>query len=173
MTRTYMNCRIIWKKRIPCAGGCGVTPRLWHFACGCLSVHLAHAFRSRQVRQVRTSLQIPSVERQTVVFPFSFEKSKPKKWILRFIINKNNPPTLSILCRLLLVRLDDYIVNLLDFYFYRFIEKLTAFLQLQEFSLRNQPVDSSTFTARLFLLSSNLGLEAFSPRLRFYVLILI
>jgi hypothetical protein len=40
-------------------------------------------------------------------------------------------------------------VNLLDFYSYRLIGKLTAFLQLQEFSQRNQPVDSFTFTARL------------------------
>jgi hypothetical protein len=34
---------------------------------------------------------------------------------------------------LLLVRLGGYIVNLYDFYFYKLIGKLTAFLQLQEF----------------------------------------
>ncbi len=50
-------------------------------------------------------------------------------------------------------------VNLSDFYSYRLIGKLTAFLQLQEFSQRNQPVDSSTFAARLSLDCSNLGLE--------------
>jgi hypothetical protein len=51
------------------------------------------------------------------------------------------------LCLLLLVRLGGYIVNLSDFHFYKFIGKLTAFLQLQEFSLRNPPVDYSTSTA--------------------------
>ncbi len=53
------------------------------------------------------------------------------------------------LCLLLRVRVGGYIVNLLDFYSYRLIGKLTAFLQLQEFSLRNQPVDSFTFAVRL------------------------
>jgi hypothetical protein len=48
-------------------------------------------------------------------------------------------------------------VNLLDFYSYRLIGKLTAFLQLQEFSQRNLPVnlpveDSFTFAARLSFL---------------------
>jgi hypothetical protein len=46
------------------------------------------------------------------------------------------------------------IVNLLDFYSYRLIGKLTAFLQLQEFSQRNLPVVSSTSAARLSLPSS-------------------
>jgi hypothetical protein len=52
-------------------------------------------------------------------------------------------------------------VNLSDFYSYRLIGKLTAFLHLQEFSQRNQTWEfrTSTFAARLFLLSSNLGLE--------------
>jgi hypothetical protein len=45
---------------------------------------------------------------------------------------------MSRLCRILLVRLDDYIVKLSDFYSYRLIGKLTAFLQIQEFSQRNQ-----------------------------------
>ena len=63
--------------------------------------------------------------------------------------------------------------NLLDFYSYRLIGKLTAFLQLHEFSLCNQIVDSSTTSARLFLLCSNLGLEIFSPRLQLYALRLI
>ena len=51
---------------------------------------------------------------------------------------------LSPLCLLLLVRLGGYIVNLSDFYSYRLIGKLIAFLQLQEFSLRNMIVVSST-----------------------------
>jgi hypothetical protein len=38
-------------------------------------------------------------------------------------------------------------VNLLDFYSYRIIGKLTTFLQLQEFSQRNPTVTSSTSTA--------------------------
>ena len=48
---------------------------------------------------------------------------------------------ISPLC--LLVRLGDYIVNLCAFYFHKIVGKLTAFLQLQEFSLRNRPVDCS------------------------------
>ncbi len=50
------------------------------------------------------------------------------------------------------------------------IGKLTAFLYRQEFCQRKQIVDSSTTSARLFLLCSNLGLEIFSPRLHLYVL---
>jgi hypothetical protein len=52
------------------------------------------------------------------------------------------------------VRLVQYIVNLSDFYSYRLIGKLTAFLQLQEFDLCNLPVTSSTSAARLSLSSS-------------------
>jgi len=44
------------------------------------------------------------------------------------------------------VRVGGYIVNLLDFYSYRLIGKLTAFLQLQEFSFRKPTVDFSTST---------------------------
>jgi hypothetical protein len=39
-------------------------------------------------------------------------------------------------------------VNLSEFYSDRLIGKLTAFWQLQEFSLRNQTVDFSTSAAR-------------------------
>jgi hypothetical protein len=48
--------------------------------------------------------------------------------------------TLFLLCLLLLVLPDAYTVNSCAFYlsFCRLIEKLTAFLQLQEFSLRKQ-----------------------------------
>ena len=56
--------------------------------------------------------------------------------------------TLYHLYLLLLVRLGGSIVNLSDFYSYRLIVKLTAFLQLQEFSVRNQTVDFSTSAAR-------------------------
>ncbi len=57
------------------------------------------------------------------------------------------------LCLLLRLRVGGYIVNLLDFYSYRLIGKLTAFSQLQEFSQRNLPVeDSFTFSVRLSLL---------------------
>ncbi len=59
--------------------------------------------------------------------------------------------TLSRLCRLLLVHQADYIVNLSDFYSYRLIGKLTAFLHLQEFSQRNLIVGISTSVARLSL----------------------
>ena len=50
----------------------------------------------------------------------------------------NNTRRLSPLYLMYLVRLGGYIVNLFAFYFYRLIGKLTAFLQLQEFSPRNQ-----------------------------------
>ncbi len=62
--------------------------------------------------------------------------------------------------------------SLNEFYSYRLIGKLTAFLQLQEFCQRNQIVDSSTSAAMLFLECSNLGLEIFSVRLHLYVLIM-
>jgi hypothetical protein len=52
-------------------------------------------------------------------------------------------PTLYHLCLVLLVRLGGYIANLSDFYSYRLIGKLTAFLQLQEFSLLKQIVECS------------------------------
>ncbi len=54
--------------------------------------------------------------------------------------------TLSRLSRLFLVRMDVYIVTLSDFYSYRLIGKLTAFLQFQEFSQRNQTWDLNAFT---------------------------
>jgi hypothetical protein len=76
------------------------------------------------------------------------------------------------LCLLLLVRLGGYIVNLSDFFSYSLIGKLTAFLQLQEFSLRNSPVASSTSAARLSLNSSKAELAWLSLRLQLYVLIL-
>ena len=41
----------------------------------------------------------------------------------------------------------DYIVNSLDYYSYRIIGKLTAFLQIQEFSLRNPTVEESSPTS--------------------------
>jgi hypothetical protein len=58
------------------------------------------------------------------------------------------------LCLLLLVRQAGYIVNLSDFYSYRLIGKLTAFLHLQELSQRNLTVVSSTSAARLSSRSS-------------------
>ncbi len=59
--------------------------------------------------------------------------------------------TLSRLCRLLLVRMDVYIVTLSDFYSYRLIGKLTVFFQFQEFSQGNQTweIRTCTFAARL------------------------
>jgi hypothetical protein len=59
--------------------------------------------------------------------------------------------TLSRLCRLLLVRMDVYIVTLSDFYSYSLIGKLTAFLQLQEFSQRNQTWELRTSTFGVWL----------------------
>jgi hypothetical protein len=77
--------------------------------------------------------------------------------------------TLYHLCLLLLVRLGGYIVNLSDFYSYRLIGKLTDFLQLQEFSLRNMIVTSSTSAARLSFHSSKAGLAWLSLRRQLYV----
>ncbi len=69
------------------------------------------------------------------------------------------------LCLLLLVQVGGYIVNLSDFYSYRLIGKLTAFLQLQEFSLRKQtPVASSTSVERLSLPSLKAKLTWLSLR---------
>jgi hypothetical protein len=76
------------------------------------------------------------------------------------------------LCLLLLVHQADYMVNLSDFYSYSLIGKLTAFLQLQEFSQRKHNVAYSTSTARLSLNSSKAGLVWFSLRQQLYVLIL-
>jgi len=63
--------------------------------------------------------------------------------------------------------------ELSDFYSYRLIGKLTAFLQLQEFSLRNQIVECSTTAARLSLPSSKSKLTWLSLRRQLYVLRLI
>jgi hypothetical protein len=74
------------------------------------------------------------------------------------------------LCLLFRVRVGGYIVNLSDFYSYRLIEKLTSFLQLQEFSLRKQtPVVSSTSAARLSSRSSRVKLTWLSLRQQPYV----
>ncbi len=55
-------------------------------------------------------------------------------------------------------------MNLSEFYSYRIIGKLTVFfLQFQEFCHLNQTIHT------VFLISSNLGLEIFSPRFQFYV----
>jgi hypothetical protein len=68
------------------------------------------------------------------------------------------PLTLYHLCLLRLVRLEGYIVNLSDFYSFKIIGKLTAFLELQEFSLRKPTVSSSTSVVRLSIYSSTAGL---------------
>jgi hypothetical protein len=78
----------------------------------------------------------------------------------------------SSICLLLLVRQADYIVNLSDFYSYRLIEKLTAFLQLQEFSFREPTVTSSTSDARISHNSLREKLVCLSLREQLYVLIL-
>jgi hypothetical protein len=73
------------------------------------------------------------------------------------------------LCLLLIVRQTGYIVNLSDFYSYSLIEKLTAFLQLQEFSQRNLTVASSTSVERISLNSSRAKLVWLSLRQHPYV----
>jgi hypothetical protein len=81
--------------------------------------------------------------------------------------------TLSLLCRLFPVRLGGFIVNLSEFYSYRLIGKLTAFLKFQEFSRRHQTWDhSSTFAVRLFLPCSNHVYHRSSIKPWYYLLIL-
>ncbi len=69
-----------------------------------------------------------------------------------------------------LVRLGGYIVNSLDYYSYRFIGKLTAFLQLQESILRNPPVDYSTSAERRSRPPWKTKSVVPSTRLKLYVL---
>jgi hypothetical protein len=64
--------------------------------------------------------------------------------------------TLYHLYLLLLLRLGGYIVNLSDFYSYRFIGKLTAFWSFRS-SACNLTVTSSTSSERLSLNNSNKG----------------
>ena len=66
----------------------------------------------------------------------------------------NRPPSVVSFVRPVTV-----IVNLSDFYSDRLIGKLTAFLQLQEFSQRNPTVTSSTSAARLSFNSSKVKLD--------------
>ncbi len=64
----------------------------------------------------------------------------------------NNPPNTVSFIPAIASTSTDYIVNLSDIYSYRLIGKLTVFLQLQELSFCNQPVeDSSTLTERFAL----------------------
>ena len=76
-----------------------------------------------------------------------------KDKIRKYRADYNNNPPNAVTFRLLLVRLVDSTVNLSDFYSYRLIGKLTAFLQLQEFSQRHQTwgLRTSNFAARLSL----------------------
>ncbi len=69
------------------------------------------------------------------------------------LFGSNSQPNLNgTLFQILLVHRSDYIVDLLVFYSYRLIGKLTVFLQIQEFILCNQIwEDSSTFAGGLFL----------------------
>ena len=67
--------------------------------------------------------------------------------IRQYHTDYNNCPSKSISFILsFLVRLSVYIVNLCVFYSYILIGKLTAFLYLQEFNLRDLTVTSSTTT---------------------------
>ena len=85
----------------------------------------------------------------------------------------NNPPnTVSFMPAIASTygRLHSEFVRL---YSYRLIGKLTAFLQLQEFSLRKQIVECSTSAARLSLPRSKAKLAWLSLRRQLYVLRLI
>ncbi len=56
----------------------------------------------------------------------------------------NNPPNTTSFIPAIVSTSGSYIVNLCDFYSYSLIGKLTACLQVQDFSFRNLAVDSST-----------------------------
>ncbi len=84
----------------------------------------------------------------------------------------NNPPNAISFMPAIASTSGGYIVTLCAFYFYKLIGKLTAFWQLQEFSLRNMTVASSTTAARRSPQSANAGLATFFPRLQHYGLIL-
>ncbi len=97
----------------------------------------------------------------------SLDETAPDK-IRRYRPDYNNNPPVSPLYLLCLVRLGDYMVNLCAFYFYKLIGKMTAFLQLQEFTLRNMTVSTSTTVARRSPHISNPRLATFSLRLKHY-----
>ena len=87
----------------------------------------------------------------------------------------NNPPNAVSFIPAIVGTMDEYIVNLSDFYSYRLIGKLTVFLQLQEFSQRNQTWElrTSTFATRRSLISLSQNVDCYSQRLLLYVLTLI
>ncbi len=84
--------------------------------------------------------------------------------IRKYRADYNNNRMLSPLC--LSLRPGGSIVTLCAFYFYKLIGKLIAFLQLQEFSLRNTTVDSFTTTARRSPPNWNLSVGIFWLRLQ-------
>ena len=70
--------------------------------------------------------------------------------IRKYRADYNNRPPSAVSFMSSIQRLGGYIVNLLDFYSYRFIGKLTSFLQFQEFSFRRHTqVASSPSDTRL------------------------
>jgi hypothetical protein len=87
--------------------------------------------------------------------------------------HNNNPPTSISLMPAVASSSGRLIVRSCDFYSYRIIGKLTAFLQFQEFNLYKPTVTSSTSVARLSLHNSKAGLVWFSLMLHLYVLGLI
>ena len=86
--------------------------------------------------------------------------------------NNNNPPSALTFMPAIASTSGRIHSEFIHFYSYRLIGKLTAFLQLQEFSLRTLTVVSSTSAARLSLLCLNHASQIFSPRMQLYVSIL-
>ncbi len=90
---------------------------------------------------------------------------------LQYRAHYNNRPSDSIsFMPAMLVLQDAYTVSLCAFYFCRLIGKLTDFLPLQEFSLRN-PTTSISTVARCSPHSSSRKWDTSLPRLQPYVLI--
>ncbi len=168
-------------------GWAALTPRVrWALPCGCqdFRVHIhslasriwrRHSLRERTCASFREVLPSRafrgSVSPDFLIFFLCTVLLLLKSvYIARTIITTRL--TLSRLCRLLLVRIDVYIVTLSDFYSYRLIGKLTAFLQFQEFSQRNPTWELRVFTfaAWVYWISLSQNVDCYSQRLLIYVL---
>ena len=79
-----------------------------------------------------------------------------KKYANTVLIILTVPLILFLLCRLLLALLAAFTVSLCEFDFCRLIGRRTAFLPLQELSMRNMTRTSSVSAALLSTPSSNL-----------------
>ena len=105
-----------------------------------LDLHIAHdRFGSRSDPSINGHLHYPhDLDGSLLHYPNdldgSLNEDTPDKFRQYRADYNNHPLTLSPLYLIFLVRLGDYMVNCCSIYSYRLIGKLTAFLQLREFS---------------------------------------